>query len=497
MAKVIFSSLIDDISGKFGGSIFKRVKSGTILRQSQRPANPRSSHQQRTRRIFNDLSGRWYSLTATQQSLWDHFASLSPGRMSGFNAYLKLNTRLLSANYSTLVRIDSPPLTPSTPEHIEGLSVESLSNTKNIIGWTSPKSYSYFTQTFFAVSPGYSFRNKEKWRLIETKPSISAYISHNHTYPAGTSLHYKARTIDSKGRISSLSLTNFISIPSTLLYIVDSSNNRIKKHFSTTLLFSCKFGSHGSGDDYFNLPTGIALDENYAYIVDSNNFRIKKHLRSDFSFIAKIGSEGSGNDQFNYPGGICSDGTYLYVADTFNHRIFKRLCSDLSYISKIGSLGTGDDEFNHPKSLSTDGTYLYIADNDNHRIFKRNCSDLSYISKIGSEGSGNDQFNHPYDIDNDGTYLYITDGGNARIVKRLCSDLSYVSKSGSYGTGDGQFLWPNSLTHYNSHLFITDATSHELKKHLMSDLSFVSRIGTQGNADNQFYNPRGIALWQS
>lgn len=497
MAKVIFSSLIDDISGKFGGSIFKRVKSGTILRQSQRPANPRSIHQQRTRRIFNDLSGRWYSLTVAQQSLWDHFASLSPGRMSGFNAYLKLNTRLLCANYSTLVRTDSPPLSPSTPEHIEGLSVESLSNTKNIIGWTSPKNYNDFAQSFFSIAPGYSFKNKEKWRFIQTKPSASSNISHEHTYPTGTSMTYKIRTIDIKGRISVEIKSTVFEIPLYLLYLSEHMNHRLKKLQSSDLTYVSKYGTFGFGNDNFRNPRSLDLDENYIYITDTLNHRIKKHLRSDLSFVLTIGSEGSGNDQFDDPFGICTDGTYLYIADTDNHRIVKRNCSDLSYISKIGTQGSGNDQFESPKGISTDNTYLYIADTGNHRIVKRNCSDLSYVSKIGSAGSGNDQFNNPVDTDTNGTYLFVSDTGNHRIFKRYCSNLSYITKLGSLGPGDNEFSVPACLTHDTLYIYIADNANNRVKKHLSSNLSYVSKIGSQGTGDNQFYRPYGIALWQS
>jgi hypothetical protein len=71
----------------------------------------------------NNYSGQWYSLTSLQKELWNKYASLSSEVMTGFDAYIKLNVRLASADHDDLTAIATPPASPSTPSHIEGFDV--------------------------------------------------------------------------------------------------------------------------------------------------------------------------------------------------------------------------------------------------------------------------------------------------------------------------------------------------------------------------------------
>jgi len=273
-------------------------------------------------------------------------------------------------------------------------------------------------------------------------------------------------------------------------------------------------------------------------VVDTENNRIKRHLSSDaMTFVSKIGSLGSGDDQFYAPWGICTDGWYVYVLDSSNHRVVKRLLSDLSYVAKIGSLGTGDDQFNVPRGFCTDGTHLYIADGGNNRIVKRLCSDLSFVAKTdGSEG-----LNGPRSICTDGNYLYLfryagatwlrfkflcstlglvqrelTDGQDVHTWYGMCyaggyiyacttssihkytSGLAYVSEWGAAGTGDGQFTSAEGIATDGTYLWITDVGgvggSQRIQKFLLNG-TFVAKYGTYGSGDAQFHNPRGI--WAS
>ncbi|MBA7716642.1 hypothetical protein ES703_125716 [subsurface metagenome] len=65
-----------------------------------------------------------------------------------------------------------------------------------------------------------------------------------------------------------------------------------------------KIGTQGPGDDQFDTPYGIAVNDTYIWIAEGSNHRIQKRLKSDLSFVAKIGTEGTGNDQFKTPTGI-------------------------------------------------------------------------------------------------------------------------------------------------------------------------------------------------
>ena len=61
--------------------------------------------------------------------------------------------------------------------------------------------------------------------------------------------------------------------------------------------------------------------DTYVYVADSSNYRIVKRLKSDLSYVSKIGTYGSGDDQFNNPSGVAVDENYVYVANTDLSRI--------------------------------------------------------------------------------------------------------------------------------------------------------------------------------
>lgn len=277
------------------------------------------------------------------------------------------------------------------------------------------------------------------------------------------------------------------------LLIVDTGNNRIKRH-DMTGAFIAECGSAGAGDDNFSVPYCVCTDGTYFYVTDNANNRIVKRLLSDFSFVAKIGSFGAGNDQFNAPRGICTDGTYIYICDQANNRIHKRRCSDLSLVSFATA-----DGINTPRVICTDGSYLYIAQNsgapiprlfkytfnfdliatkfedaddtvsnclgicvsggflyltnvnqpDTHYCFRKYTTGLVFVAKYILGGSYDpEEICQPYGIVADASHLYVmnTNPGsfiNPQECQILGLDGSFQFRFGTYGaTGDDKFNWP-------------------------------------------------------
>lgn len=202
MAKITYSSLITNISGSLAGSTFKRVKGASIIRNRQHTRTPNTAQQHTIKGHMIKLSVSWSDLTTTQQKLWDTFAALHPKSMSGFNAYVMLNLRLLASGYSSFVEQTAPPPTPVTPTAPEDATRSYISPTKNRISWTAPTGYTSCVQLYYAVEVGYSFKNKEKWQLVETVVAQTGQIDHDHDFPSGTELVYYLRTIDTYGRVS-------------------------------------------------------------------------------------------------------------------------------------------------------------------------------------------------------------------------------------------------------------------------------------------------------
>jgi len=202
MAKVTYTAIVSNISGSLSGSTFKRNKSGGIILNKPRPKQTRTTAQYDKRRLMAELSGYWHDLSTVGKGLWNEYASLTPGRKSGYNAYLQANMRLLAANDVNLTRIDAPPPNPQTPTAIVELSKYYFFPTWNRVSWTAPLSGTYFTQVYYTVPVRYTMNNKESWQLLGTTISTTGYIDHVHDYPVPMEIFYYARTIDLYGRIS-------------------------------------------------------------------------------------------------------------------------------------------------------------------------------------------------------------------------------------------------------------------------------------------------------
>lgn len=82
-------------------------------------------------------------------------------------------------------------------------------------------------------------------------------------------------------------------------------------------------------------------------------------------FLAEWGSRGSGDGQFDLPSGLCTDQEgAIFVADTDNNRIVK-LAPDGRHLATWGTFGEADGEFNWPAAVAVarDGSRkLFVVD---------------------------------------------------------------------------------------------------------------------------------------
>jgi len=272
-------------------------------------------------------------------------------------------------------------------------------------------------------------------------------------------------------------------------YILDQTNKRIVKRKRSDMSYVDEL-------DITSLYSGfiypcLCSDDEHIWLTNKLGDEYIKFTK-DLVYVSRYGTTGSGDDQFEDPIGITVDNQYLYISDQTNDRIVKRLKSDNSYVAKYGTSGSGNDNLSTPEDVAVDELYIYIADYDNDRIVKRLKSDLSYVDQYGSSGTGDNNLDGPLSVAVDETHLYVADVGNARIVKRLKSDLSYVDQDGSYGTGDSQFDTIRFIEVDDTHIYATDMGLNRVVKRFKSNLSYVSKIGTSGSGDDQFITPKGI-----
>lgn len=89
MARISFSPLIVEASGKVKDTVFSRWKGRAYIRSRVTPANPQSAAQTLVRNSLARCVSLWQSFTADMYTNWNTYAS--PYSISGYNAFVKAN----------------------------------------------------------------------------------------------------------------------------------------------------------------------------------------------------------------------------------------------------------------------------------------------------------------------------------------------------------------------------------------------------------------------
>ncbi|MEY2702352.1 MAG: hypothetical protein RLY43_985, partial [Bacteroidota bacterium] len=125
--KTKFGSIIVAGSGKIGGHVAAKNRSGSYIRTKVTPVNPNTSAQAAVRSRLVNFSQAWRGLTAAQRASWngavgDYKKTNIFGDLvnpSGFNLYQRLNNNLSQVGAAA---ISVPPL-PAAVGYLPTLSV--------------------------------------------------------------------------------------------------------------------------------------------------------------------------------------------------------------------------------------------------------------------------------------------------------------------------------------------------------------------------------------
>jgi hypothetical protein len=313
--------------------------------------------------------------------------------------------------------------------------------------------------------------------------------------------------------------------PDSNIFVSDTVNHTVRRvtptGVVTTLVGSA--GQKGSIDSTntaarFNLPLGIAIDENTnLYVADSANNSIRKVTAAlaVTTFAGSTGGSGSAdangnNARFNLPVGAAFDPAgNLYVADQGNKTI-RKMAADgtvTTVAGVVGATGTNDGpglsaHFNNPSGLATDRDgNLFVTDSFSHTI--RKVTPLGDVSTFagtpGTSGATNGngsaaQFYVPFGIavDSNGV-VFVSDSFNAAI-RQILPDGTVTTLAGSFGstgTNDGpnasaRFNFPQGIAlDGNSNLYVLDEANYTIRK--ISPAGQVSTLagipGVAGSAD--------------
>ena len=334
------------------------------------------------------------------------------------------------------------------------------------------------------------------------------------------------------------------------LYIVDSKNDRIKVYDLTSgddcpsgtddvikdeVCFDDIFGSSGTSNGRFDIPTDLAVDPDTGdiYVIDSNNNRVQK-FESDGDFDIDFGSDDSGdNDYLGSPSAIAvhKDSDYVYVADsdTDSISVFDR---NGNFKFSFDDDGFGND-FDRPSGMVIDNKddMLYVADTRNHqiRIFELtdgdNCpsgteeveeDEVCFVADFGSSGSTEGKFDEPAGVafDEDESILYVADTENDRIqsfemvsgstcpsgTEKIINGVCFIEEFGSSGSTDGKFTSPEGLAfdEVNDLLYVADTENDRIQMistvGSSNSISFSEEFGSQGSSDDEFDMPTDLAI---
>ncbi|HSB57380.1 MAG TPA: HYR domain-containing protein [Nitrosopumilaceae archaeon] len=265
-----------------------------------------------------------------------------------------------------------------------------------------------------------------------------------------------------------LQVTGLFSFPQDLaldsggnVYVTDYGNRRIQK-FDNDGNFLHTWGTKGSGNGQFQIPSGIAIGKDFVYVVDNELNRVQKFDTSG-KYITQWGSKGTGSGQFLLPQNIAVDpNSDVYVVDTGNSRI-EKFSSDGKFLLSWGSGGLENGQFLNPRGIAADSQgSVYVSDSGNNRIQKFTTDGVFIISF--DESSGN-SLRDPQglDVDSSGN-LYVADTGNNRVIK-IDRDGNSLVSWGSQGKTNGNFNNPkDTAVDSEGKVFVVDSSNNRIQK---------------------------------
>src|ERR1035441_4942318 len=183
------------------------------------------------------------------------------------------------------------------------------------------------------------------------------------------------------------------------LYIADGMNYRIRKVANgviTTVAGNGTYGTSGDGGPATSAQLsagGVAVDSaGNLYVVDTSNNRIRKITGGVIATVAGTGT-------LNGPKGVAVDSAgNLYIADTENSRVRKVSNGVVTTVAGSGGPGFGGDngaatsaQLFFPSGVAVDSAgNLYIADSANNRIRKVSNGVIATVAGNGTQGFSGD-----------------------------------------------------------------------------------------------------------
>ena len=245
--------------------------------------------------------------------------------------------------------------------------------------------------------------------------------------------------------IGNLQKPYFVSTNSQNQIIVTEAGSNCVSVFSPEGEKIHSFGSEGTNNRQFQVPSGVTVDNvGNIYVVVINNHRIQK-FTPDGKFIQSVGTHGSGQLQFNYPMGVSfnPNNQKLYVCDQRNARL-QVVNTDLTYHSTISKKGTGNGEFQLTQDIAFNSNGdIYVTDCYNHRVQIFN-QDGIFLRTLRNKQQGQ-TLQYPVSIAVDSSDTVYVSERNRGCISVFTAEGEYLTTFGGEGEAEGQFDWPWGL----------------------------------------------------
>ncbi len=268
------------------------------------------------------------------------------------------------------------------------------------------------------------------------------------------------------------------------VYVLEQYNHRVSKWDYTPTLFDfaldTSWGSNGdgtsglpgkptdggTGDEFLQFPTGLALHSGTLFVSDTLNNRIRRINASNGNFNGSISSGGTDDDKLYRPAymTINSANNLLVIADSFNHRVVRySAITTFDFISVADSPAEG---FHTPTGCMFDGTgsdFIFVSDIIKGKIAEYNGVATNTPTFLGTPGTdstvpaelffpGN---GHGFDETPSGSQIFADTNNNA--IKTVSTGDSFTNEiQNNPGTGPEELNhpasaagWEDDGTHYN------------------------------------------------
>ena len=121
--RVKYGSIVTDGSGKLGGHVASKGRSGSVIRTKVTGTNPQTPTQNSTRALLGSLAAGWSSLTDAQRQSFDNAVDKFKStdifgdvhNPSGYNLYIKLNFNAISAGFALMSSAPEPQFLEFNP----------------------------------------------------------------------------------------------------------------------------------------------------------------------------------------------------------------------------------------------------------------------------------------------------------------------------------------------------------------------------------------------